>query len=29
MPDNIVDFVKMFSKQDSQFRARAAEKNSG
>jgi hypothetical protein len=28
-PDNIVDFVKMCSKQDSQIRARAAEKKSG
>jgi hypothetical protein len=29
MPDNIVDFVKMYSKCDSQIRARAAEKMSG
>jgi hypothetical protein len=29
MPDNIVDFVKMCSKRDSQIRARAAEKKSG
>jgi hypothetical protein len=29
IPDNIVDFVKMCSKQDSQIRARAAERKSG
>jgi hypothetical protein len=29
MPDNIIDFVKMCSKRDSQIRARAAEQKSG